>query len=119
MSVLSDWECKLCYLQYEAWSDSSSCYYCGGTGERRYSKLVTHEWGGPRYSPSLMQTFGSRSERDQYLRAHGLEQSPTADKHGGAHLGGTASYREHRAYFDPRAVSSRDKGTGRRLDEGR
>lgn len=117
--VLSDWECKFCGTPFEAWTDQPVCRFCGGTGERRYTQLVTHEWGGPRFDRALQRTFGSRSEKWAWLRAHGLEQSPTADKRGGAHLGDTEAPRVPRIHFDPRGRSAKAKGTHLRVDPER
>lgn len=118
--VLADWECKFCGTPFEAWSDKPVCHYCGGTGERRYSKLVTHEWGGPRFIRSLQRSFNSRSDLNRWLADHHMTQSPTADKRGGAHLGDSEAYRDQaRIYFDPKSRSARSKGTWNRVDPER
>ena len=117
MSVVNDYVCKFCGSAYEAWSDFSTCRRCGGTGEHAYSKLTTWEWGRPRFIRSLQREFDSRSSLNQWLTRHGMEQSPTADKRGGAHLGDTAPPRDQaRIHFDPRSPSSRSKGTWKRVD---
>ena len=118
MPVISDYECKWCSTPFEAWSDLPGCRYCGGTGERRYSRLNTPEWGGPRYITSLMRTFASRSEEKAYLKANGLREAAGRDKYGGAYPNDIAPPRESRIYFDPRSPSGRSKGTSKRLDEG-
>jgi len=117
MAVIHDFECKFCGTMYEAWTSQTSCGYCGGTGEQIFTKSpVTDIWGGPRFIRSLQRTFDSKSSLNKWLKAHNMTQSPTADKRGGAHLGGAEAYRESRIYFDPRSGHSRDKGTWKRAD---
>lgn len=119
MAVLFDFECRFCGRQYEDWTDHLGCTFCGGLPEKRYSQLVTHEWGGPRFIRSLQRTFTSRSSLNRWLKAHGMQQSPTADKRGGAHLGDAEAPRVPRIHFDPRGKSARAKGTHLRVDQDR
>lgn len=118
MPILDDFACKFCESTYEAWSDQTSCRFCGGSGQKIYTQLISWEWGGPRFDNALQRTFHSRSEKFQWLRDHGLQLGPAADKYGGAYPNDIAPPRKSRAYFDPRETSGRSKGTGKRLDEG-
>ena len=119
MSILNDFRCPECGLVEEVWShDEPECSYCGSESEKIFTQLHTDIWGGPQYVTSLDQTFDSKSDLKSWLSANDMVQSPTAEKHGGAYLRDGAP-RTSRIYHDTAAISSKGKGTDKRLSAGK
>lgn len=120
MAVLHDFQCPNCGLLEEFLvdytQDTAECSYCGVESERVFTQLHTDSWGGPQYVASLDETFDSRSDLKSWLKENNMVQSPTAEKHGGAYLRDGAP-RTSRIYHDPKALSSKSKGTDRRLTD--
>lgn len=82
MPILDRYVCDRCHAEEDAWRDELVPECCG-CDMRKMFCTNTHEWGGPRtYRELREEPFASRSEKNAWAKANGLEEA--GDKVGGA-----------------------------------